>query len=108
MNTQETQWTLLSERPPLSEEFPVMLGRWDCDVWIDYACFSCSQLALFSNSTHWRSIKADPPARVDLKVIVDDGAYVKWYAVDGARHDTRWAWHAGIAYAREKAKGGTP
>jgi len=108
MNTPETQWNILSSSPPGWTEFPVMLGRWDGDVWMDYACFSCSQLALFSNSTHWRSIKAAPPPQMRPQWELDEEAYSKWHAVHGASGNTHWAWNAALVHACLQAKGKTP
>jgi len=85
-----------------------MLGRWDCDVWMDYACFSCSQLALFSNSTHWRSIKADPPPKVRTQWELDEEAFEEWFVTVEAGNHTRGAWHAALAHERAEVKRGAP
>jgi len=90
------------------EEFPVMLGKWDEDGYWKYACFSCSQLRLLQNYTHWRSVAAEPPPKVRPQWELDEEAYSKWHAAHGASGNTHWAWNAALAHERAAIKRAAP
>jgi len=104
MNTQETQWNLLSERLPPNDEFPVVLGWWGEYGWKEYPYFVCSQVDCFKDYTHWRSIKVNPPPRVKTQRELDDAAFMDWYNCEGAGDAVREAWHAALARERAEVK----
>jgi len=104
----KTQWTLFSERPPLSDEFPVRLGKWEGDYWKQYHCTSPSELP-GSNCTHWCSVRIDPPAqRVRSQLELDEKAFEEWFVTVEAGNHTRGAWHAALAHERAEVKRGAP
>lgn len=58
-----TQWIKRTDREPQQSDFPVLAGYYISDgkIWNEYRCGSAQSLG---SSTHWLSIKFDPPERV--------------------------------------------
>jgi len=58
-----TQWIKRSEREPTQEVAPVVYGKYDGPRWTETSAQNVWHMALNTDYTHWRSIKADPPPR---------------------------------------------